>query len=328
LGRRYGLSDLDGEQHIAPVNGTREGLFSMAFVAVPPEKDGRQPAVLMPNPFYQCYAAAALSAGADPIYVPATAETGFLPDYLSLPEDLLARTALIYLCSPANPQGVVADEAYLGALIQACRAHDITLVVDECYAEIYTQTPPVGALEVCRKLAEQDNEALSADPYRSVIAFHSLSKRSNVPGLRSGFAAGDVSLMAAFRELRAYGGAPSPLPVYAAAAACWSDEAHVEKSRDLYRQKFDTAEQILSGQFGFFRPDGGFYLWLDVEDGEAAALRLWKEAGVRVLPGAYLARMDSEGYNPGARYIRVALVDAPEITEEALMRLKSTLERQ
>jgi N-succinyldiaminopimelate aminotransferase len=325
LERRYGLSGIDPDRHTLPVAGTREGLFSIAFIAVPEHKAGQRPAVLMPNPFYQCYAAAALAAGAEPLYLPAVAETGFLPDFAAVDEATLARTALVYLCTPANPQGTTASQAYFDTLIGLCRRHDITLVVDECYGEIYTGAPPVGALEACRSLVAR-GLGDAADPYANVLSFQSLSKRSNVPGLRSGFVAGDPRLVAAYRELRSYGGAPSPLPVYAAAAAAWSDEAHVDENRVLYRAKFDAAERILGDRFGAYRPGGGFYLWLNVGDGEAAAKTLWSRAGVRVLPGAYLARPDASGYNPGAAYIRVALVNSLEITELALQSIRDTLD--
>lgn len=325
LGRRYGLTDIDAQRHILPVSGTREGLFSAAFIAVPEEKAGAKPAVLMPNPFYQCYAAAALCAGAEPVYVPATAENGFLPGFATLDDDLWARAALIYLCSPSNPQGTVAERGYLGKIIAKARRNDVILVVDECYAEIYADAPPVGVLQVCAEMAA-DGRGEADDPYSGVLAFHSLSKRSNLPGLRSGFVAGDPALIAEFRTLRTYGGAPSPLPVYAAAAAAWADEGHVEASRALYREKFDAAERILAGRLSYFRPGGGFYLWLDVGNGERAAKQLWQEAGIRVVPGRYLAQSDASGYNPGAPYIRVALVQPVETTEKALQQLAQTLD--
>ena len=314
LGRRYGLSTIEPDRHILPVSGTREGLFNAAFIAVPETKAGIRPAVLMPNPFYQCYAAAALAAGAEPVYLPATAKTGFLPDFAAVDDATWARTALVYLCSPGNPQGAVASPTYFNDVIAHCRAHDAVLIVDECYAEIYTQDPPPGVLQS------------AGDNYENVLAFHSLSKRSNLPGLRAGFVAGDPVLIAAYKELRAYGGSPSPLPVYAAAAAAWHDDAHVEDNRALYRAKMDAAERILGNRFGCVRPGGGFFLWLEVGNGEAAAKRLWTEAGLRVVPGAYLARADATGYNPGARYIRVALVHPLDITEEALTRLQNTLD--
>lgn len=325
LKRRYGLSDIAAERHILPLSGTREGLFSAALVAVPESKADTTPAVMIPNPFYQCYAAAALSAGAEPVYVPAMADNGFLPDFMGLDESQWERTAAIYLCTPSNPQGTVASRDYLAALITRARRHDVTLLVDECYSEIYVDNPPPGVLEVCAAMAEESGDDVTS-PYANVLSFQSLSKRSNLPGLRSGFIAGDPALIETYRTLRAYGGCPSPLPVYAAAAAAWNDEEHVEVSRALYREKIDAAERIFAGRYGFFRPAGGFFLWLDVGDGEVAAERLWREAGIRVVPGRYLAQTDEGGYNPGTAYIRVALVQPSEITERALKLLVQTLD--
>ncbi len=320
LGRRYGLTDIDAHRHILPVSGTREGLYNAAFVAVPETKAGAQPAVLMPNPFYQTYAAAAVSAGAEAIYVAATPDNDFIPDFTALPEETLAHTALIYLCSPSNPQGAVATRSYLERLIHCARAHDIVIIADECYGEIYSGTPPLGILEVCRGMASDNGE-----PYANILSFHSLSKRSNVPGLRSGLVVGDPALITAYKELRSYGGSTSPLPVFAAAAAAWNDDDHVQANRMLYRQKFDMADRIIGNKYGYQCPEGGFFLWLDVGDGEQAAVHLWQQAGVRVLPGQYLARTDNTGFNPGAAYIRVALVQSLEVTEEALSLISDNL---
>lgn len=308
---------VDPNRHVLPVAGTREALFLIATACVPPASPGQPPpAVLMPNPFYQVYLAAAALHGALPVFLPATGETGFLPDLASLPPALLARTAMLYLCSPANPQGAAADPPYLATAVSLARRHGFTLVVDECYAEIYDETPPAGVLAACAALgAGMEN----------VLAFHSLSKRSSVPGLRSGFVAGDARLIEAFRRLRAFAGATLPLPVLAASAALWQDEAHVAENRRLYRAKFDLAERLLKGRFAFYRPAGGFFLWLDVGDGEAAARTLWQRAALRVLPGAYLARPDASGANPGRRYIRMALIDDLQATEDALRRLKGAL---
>ena len=318
LARRYQLGDgaIDPARHIQTLNGTREGLFMLASVVTPPAKAGRQPVVLIPNPFYQCYVGAALAAGAAPVLLAATEANNFLPDLARLEPETLARTSLFYLCSPANPQGTIADLAYFDRAVALAREFDFVLAVDECYAEIYHGAPPPGVLQA---------SAAKRDGFANVVAFHSLSKRSSVPGLRSGFVAGDPQLIAAFRRLRQFGGAPSPLPVYAAAAALWRDEAHVEANRALYRAKFDMAEQLLAGRFGFQRPAGSFFLWLDVEDGETAAVRLWREAGVRVLPGGYLARPDGDGINPAARYVRIALVQDLETTTAALERLSYAL---
>lgn len=318
LSMRYRLPAgmITPERHVIPTSGTREGLFMCAFAYVPPEKAGRQPAVLMPNPFYQCYAGAALSAGAEPVYLPALREHNFLPDLAALDDDLLARTAMFYLCSPANPQGTVADLDYLTRLIALAREWDFVLVMDECYAEIYTYDPPPGVLEACAK---------TGGALDNVLVFHSLSKRSNVPGLRSGFVAGDPTLLPRFLRLREYGGNPMPLPIQAASTALWREESHVVENRALYARKFDLAERVLGNRFGFYRPDGGFFLWLDVGDGEAATRRLWSEAAVRVLPGAYLTAPDAAGPDPGAGYIRVAMVQSFESTAEALRRIAETL---
>ena len=330
LGRRFGIADaigtgraLDPETQILPVNGTREALFNIAQVATPPEKAGRRPTILMPNPFYQCYAAAALAAGAEPVYIAATRETGFMPDFEALPEELLARTAMIYFCSPANPQGAVASLDYLKRLIALARRHSITLAIDECYADIYDREPPAGALEAALAM-----EAGEGDPFANIIVFHSLSKRSSLPGLRSGFCAGEARLMQRFRNFRNIASPQVPLPLMAASAACWNDDAHAAANRDLYRAKIDAAERVLGNRFGFYRPPGGFFLWLDVGDGERAARDLWAKGGVKVLPGAYLSREDSPygpGGNPGKAYIRVALVDGQAETEEALARIAEVL---
>ncbi|TPE53121.1 aminotransferase class I/II-fold pyridoxal phosphate-dependent enzyme [Amaricoccus solimangrovi] len=301
VGFRHGVP-IDPETGVMPLNGTREGLFNAALALSPEEKDGRAPAVLMPNPFYQAYGAAALAVGAEPVLVPATAATGFLPDYASLPGEVLDRATLCYLCSPSNPQGAIASEEYWRDLIALAERHDFRIVADECYGEIYRETPPPGGLAMAARAG--------ADPER-VLIVQSLSKRSNAPGLRSGFAAGGPRSIAALKRLRAYGGAPLPLPLQRAATALWRDEAHVEANRALYRAKFDLADRILGDFPGYVSPRAGFFLWLDVGDGEAAALRLWRETGVRVLPGGYLGRAGADGVNPGAPYIRVALV-APE----------------
>jgi len=319
LGRRYRLDDgmIDPDSQIIPVSGTREALFLIALTVVPEAIGGRPPAVLMPNPLYQVYLGAAVLAGAEAICVPATAETGFLPDYTALDADLLGRTAMGYYCSPANPQGTVASLESQTRLIELARQYGFVVLFDECYSEIYDRAPPPGGLAACAALGGGlDN----------VLIFNSLSKRSSAPGLRSGFIAGDRALIAAFKRVRDYGGAPPPLPLLAAATALWQDEEHVKANRALYRAKFDLADRILGNRFGYQRPEGGFYLWLDVGDGEAAALKLWREAGLRVIPGVYLARPGPDGRNPGAGYIRCALVHDIDTTEEALQRLADTLQ--
>ena len=309
--RRFGVS-VDAATEVSTVNGTREGLYNAAMALCPETKGGKQPVVLTPNPFYQVYAVAALSVGAEPVYVAADAENGFLPDYASLPVDVLNRTAIAYICSPSNPQGAVASREYWQDLITLAEKHDFKIFADECYSEIYRDTPPVGALQVAREMG--------ADPER-VLIFHSLSKRSNLPGLRSGFVAGGPQSIARIKKLRDFSGAPLPLPLQRVAEKVWADEAHVIENRALYCEKFDIADEILGDVEGYQSPEAGFFLWLPVDDGEAVALKLWQETGVRVLPGAYLSR-EVDGRNPGHGYIRVAMVAPKQEMRQGLMRLK------
>lgn len=312
LGRRYGLDVAPGR--IMALNGTREGLFNAGLALCPEQKNGQRPVVLVPNPFYQVYAVAAAAVQAEPVFVPATPETGHLPDYAGLPPDVLDRVALAYLCSPANPQGAVADRDYLQALVALAERHDFLILADECYSEIWRDAPPPGALAVATEMGHPDR----------VVMFNSLSKRSNLPGLRSGFAAGGVAQIAQMRRLRSYAGAPLPLPAQAVSEAAWRDEDHVTASRELYQQKYRIADRVLGNVPGYRPVQGGFFLWLPVADGEAAARKLWAQAGIQVLPGAYLSR-EVGGVNPGAGFIRVALVDTPQATEAALLRLRDVL---
>ena len=312
LAGRYGIDVAPAR--IMALNGTREGLFNAALALCPEHKNGQRPAVLIPNPFYQVYAVATAAVAAEPIFVPATAGSGNLPDYAALPSDLLDRTALAYICSPANPQGAVASEDYLEQLITLADRHDFLILSDECYSEIWRDAPPPGALAVATRMGLADR----------VVMFNSLSKRSNLPGLRSGFAAGGPAQIAAMRQLRSYAGAPLPLPLQAVAEAAWRDEDHVTASRALYQQKYAIADRIFGNVPGYVPPAGGFFLWLPVDDGEAAAKTLWAQAGIQVLPGAYLAR-DVDGFNPGSGFIRVALVADAVQTDAALTRLRRVI---
>ncbi|WP_172300141.1 aminotransferase class I/II-fold pyridoxal phosphate-dependent enzyme [Pseudoruegeria sp. HB172150] len=314
IGRRYGVP-VALDRQIMALNGTREGLFNACMALCPEVSNGKTPAVLVPNPFYQVYAVAALAVGADPVYVPATAETGFLPDYASVGEDILARTEVVYCCSPANPQGVVASREYWARLIELAEHYDFRIFADECYSELYRDTPPVGAMQVAYEMG--------ASPERVVI-FHSLSKRSSLPGLRSGFVAGGPESLARIKRLRAYAGAPLALPLQRAAERLWADEEHVEVNRALYQDKYKLADEIFAGVPGYMPPEAGFFLWLPVEDSETATLKLWTETGVRVLPGAFLGRDTGTG-NPGAGFIRVAMVAPIEEMQRALIQLRDCL---
>ncbi|MBO27960.1 MAG: aspartate aminotransferase [Rhodobacteraceae bacterium] len=314
IARRYGV-ELDADTQVMALNGTREGLYNVVMALCPETKGGARPAVLMPNPLYPVYMIAAISGDAEPVLVPATAENGHLPDYASVGEDVLRRTAAVYVCSPANPQGAVASRAYWNALFDLAERYDFRVFADECYSEISRDEPPVGALQVAAERGLDLNR---------VAIFHSLSKRSNLPGLRSGFVASGADTMREIRQLRAYAGAPLPLPLQQAAAAVWADETHVEENRALYVEKYRIADRILGNVPGYTSPEAGFFLWLPVEDGEAAALKLWRETGVRVLPGAYLAA-DVNGQNPGKAYIRVALVAPKDETTRGLEAIRDCL---
>ncbi len=313
IGRRYCVDV--GPERIMALNGTREGLFNTLVALAPEFKNGKRPAILIPNPFYQVYAVAAAAVGAEPVFVPASAQTGFLPDYASLPGDVLNRTVAAYLCSPSNPQGAVAPRDYLAGLLGLAETHDFRLFADECYSEIWREAPPPGALQV--------GAEIGTDPER-VAVFHSLSKRSNLPGLRSGFVATGPQSMRHVRRLRAYAGAPLPQPLQRVAERVWSDEEHVIENRRLYGEKYQIAAELFSGLAGFTLPEGGIFLWLPVGDGETAALKLWRETGIRVLPGAYLAR-EVNGDNPGKGYVRVALVAPKDETRCGLVRLRDCL---
>ncbi|WP_170525752.1 aminotransferase class I/II-fold pyridoxal phosphate-dependent enzyme [Ruegeria arenilitoris] len=314
IDRRYGVR-MDAETNIMALNGTREGLYNAAMALCPEQKNGQQPIVLCPNPFYQVYMVASISVGAQPYFVPATAATGHLPDYAGLPEDVLNRTAVAYICSPANPQGAVASRDYWAELIRLAERYDFRIFADECYSEIYRDTPPTGILTVAQELG--------ADPER-ITLFNSLSKRSNLAGLRSGLIAGGPESIKRVKQLRAYAGAPLPLPLQAAAARVWADEAHVQENRALYQEKYAIADQVFAGVQGYLPPEAGFFLWLPVEDGEQAGLKLWRETGVRVLPGVYLSQGDP-GQNPGKGFIRVAMVAPKTEMQRGLITLRDCI---
>ncbi|MFZ0195613.1 MAG: aminotransferase class I/II-fold pyridoxal phosphate-dependent enzyme [Pseudolabrys sp.] len=318
LGRRYNLKrPIDPEHEVLVLSGTREGLFLAAiaarrWVALRVGK----PVMLIPNPFYAAYAAGALAADCEPVYLPATRKSRFLPDLDVLDDALLARTVACYIASPSNPQGAVADRAYLDKLAALARRFGFLVFADECYCEIYSEHAPPGMLEA------------SGPDFANVVVFHSLSKRSNLPGLRVGFAAGDRRFLGSYLELRNVAAPQVPTPAQYVAIAAYGDEAHVQENRTLYSAKFDLADQIIGDRYGYKRPDGGFFLWLDVSKqggSEAVTKRLWAEAGVRVVPGRYLARNQTDGSNPGADYIRVAMVQDKAATAEALHRLVAVL---
>jgi N-succinyldiaminopimelate aminotransferase len=318
LNRRYKLTrPVDPESEVLVLSGTREGLFLAAIAAKRwVSRRAGKPAMLIPNPFYAAYAAGALAADCEPVYLPATRKSGFLPDLDALDDALLARTVACYIASPSNPQGAVADRAYLEKLAGLARRFGFLVFADECYCEIYSKHAPPGMLEA------------SGPDFANVVVFHSLSKRSSLPGLRVGFAAGDRRFLGPYLELRNVAAPQVPTPAQHVAIAAYGDEAHVRENRTLYSAKFDLADQIVGDRYGYERPTGGFFLWLDVSKqggSEIVTKRLWAEAGVRVVPGRYLARDQADGSNPGADYIRVAMVQDKTATAEALHRLVAVL---
>ncbi|WP_372695394.1 succinyldiaminopimelate transaminase [Immundisolibacter sp.] len=316
LVRRHGLpaGAVDPARQVLPVSGTREALFAIAQCLV-----DRAPAarVAMPNPFYQIYEGAAVLAGATPLYLPCQPASG-QPDFDAVPASAWRDVQLLYVCSPHNPTGGVLDLEQLKRLVELAHRHDFVIAADECYSEIYPDdlAPPPGILAACR--------ALGLDDFTRCLAFQSLSKRSSVPGLRSGFVAGDAALIGRFLRYRTYHGCALPEHVQAASAAAWSDEQHVHDSRALYRHKMNVAVDTLAGRVA--RPDGGFCLWLPVPGGDdlAFARHLYADAGLRVLPGSYLARAQ-DGPNPGAGHVRLALVAEPAACAEAMTRLAQRL---
>jgi aspartate/methionine/tyrosine aminotransferase len=318
LGHRFTLPrPIDPESEVLVLNGSREGLFFAALTAVRyvGERPGK-PAILMPNPFYPVYGAGARAAGCEQIYLPTTVANGFLPDLDAIDEATLARTVAFYIASPANPQGSIASRGYFTRLKALADRFGFVILSDECYSEIYTKQVPGSALEC------------AGPDFTRVVAFQSLSKRSNLPGMRVGFAAGDKRFLSLFLELRNVAAPQVPVPLQQVAAVAYGDEAHVEENRRLYRIKFDLADQILGNRYGYRRPEGGFCVWLDTSElgsDEAVTIKLYREAGVRVVPGSYLARLQPDGFNPGAGFIRLALVQDGETTAEALHRLVACL---
>jgi N-succinyldiaminopimelate aminotransferase len=316
LTRRFGLpaGALDPERHVLPVNGTREALFAFAQAVV---DAGRAPLVLLPNPFYQIYEGAALLAGAEPHFLPCTAELGFQPDFDAVDAATWQRCQLLYICSPGNPSGAVLPQATLTRLLALADRHDFIIAADECYSEIYFDEtdPPVGLLQACA--------AIGRDDFRRCVVFHSLSKRSNAPGLRSGFVAGDAEILRRFLAYRTYHGCAMALPQQHASAAAWRDEQHVVENRRLYREKLDAVLTTLDGALDVTRPTAGFYLWprtpLDDTD---FARRLFAEQHVTVLPGSYLSRPTEHG-DPGRGRVRMALVADLDECVEAARRIRT-----
>ena len=316
LERRFGLPSeaVDAARMVLPVNGTREALFAFAQAAVDPT--AVRPLVLMPNPCYQIYEGAALLAGAEPGYLDTTADNGYLPDLDAVDEESWRRCQLLFLCSPGNPTGRVMSRDYLRRALELATRHDFMIAADECYADIYDDesAPPPSLLQVAH--------AMGNTAFRHCMVFHSLSKRSSVPGLRSGFVAGCPDVMAKFLLYRTYHGCAMPLPTQRASIAAWNDDAHVTTNRALYREKFDRVLPLLAPVLEVERPEGGFYLWQTVPGDDAAfAAGLFAGQNVTVVPGSYLARESVAG-NPGRGRIRISLVASVDDCVEAAGRIR------
>ena len=316
--RRFGVPGgwLDPARHVLPVNGTREALFAFTQTVVQRDVDGL---VISPNPFYQIYEGAAFLAGATPHYLPCLDQNGFNPDFDAVPAHLWQRCQILFLCSPGNPTGALVPLETLKKLIALADEHDFVIAADECYSELYfdEDTPPPGLLSACAELGRND--------FKRCVVFHSLSKRSNLPGLRSGFVAGDADILKAFLLYRTYHGCAMPVQTQLASIAAWNDEAHVKANRDLYREKFAAVLDILGPVLDVQRPDGSFYLWARVpmDDAQFCA-QLFEQEHVTVVPGSYLSR-DVDGVNPGAGRVRMALVAPLSECVEAAERIRSFL---
>ncbi|MFQ5518478.1 MAG: aminotransferase class I/II-fold pyridoxal phosphate-dependent enzyme [Mariprofundus sp.] len=310
LQKRYGLKSVNPATQVLSANGTREALFAISHALINPEAD-QKPSVLMPNPMYQIYLGAALTAGAEPVYLPCTEASGFAPDLDAVPESVWQNTALIYVCSPSNPTGWIADADYFTRLLALADQYDFSIVSDECYSEIYWQDKPVGLLQVAESLGRTD--------FNRCLVMNSLSKRSALPGMRSGLIAGDAALIAKFTKLRSYTGPATPLPLQHVAAAAWSDEQHVEQHLAVYRRSLKAFFDVYGGDI----PAGSFFVWLPVDDEEAFAIAAYEQQVVTILPGSYLGAADHNGINPGAGFIRAALVDGPDSAAELARRLKA-----
>ena len=313
LKRRYGLPAIDPATQVIPVNGSREALFAFAQTVIDPTRGTAL--VVCPNPFYQIYEGAAVLAGAAPVFLSASAQTGFKPDYRALPEETWRNVQLVYACSPANPSGAVMTLEDWRVLFELSDRHGFVIASDECYSELYYDeaAPPIGALQAAHKLGRIH--------FPRLVAFSSLSKRSNAPGMRSGFVAGDAQLLKGFLLYRTYHGSAMSVTVQRASIAAWRDEAHVIANRSLYAEKYRQALPLLRGPLEAYRPDGGFYLWMRVpiEDAEFTR-RLQRDYNVLVLPGSYLGR-EIDAINPGRNYVRLALVQPLAECVDAIQRI-------
>lgn len=320
LKQRFQLQTIDAETQVLPVSGTREALFSFVQATIDRSHNSGQPYVVMPNPFYQIYEGASILAGATPYFYNCTPENNYLGNLDDIPADVWQQTQLLFLCTPGNPTGAVIPMDQLKKLITLSDQHDFIIASDECYSELYFDQAPTGLLQACAELGRHD--------YKNCVVFHSLSKRSNLPGLRSGFVAGDARILDSYLKYRTYHGAAMPVQHQLASIVAWQDETHVEQNRQLYRQKFDLFLNELGQLLPLHKPDAGFYFWLKVDDDERFARHLYEKANITVLPGRYLSRdvaQDHAQGNPGKNHVRMALVADMNQCEQVIERLKRIL---
>lgn len=311
LQQRYSLPALDAKTQVLPVNGSREALFAFAQAVI--DRSRSNPAVVCPNPFYQIYEGAALLGGATPYFLNTVPEDNYALNFSEIEEAVWQRTQLIYVCSPGNPNGHVMPLSEWKTLFEMSDRYGFVIAADECYSEIYFDTPPLGAMEAAQKLGRGD--------YRNLVMFSSLSKRSNVPGLRSGFVAGDAKVLEKFTLYRTYHGCAMNPAVQAASAAAWQDESHVAENRRQYAEKFSQVTEILKPVLPVELPDASFYLWLRVPIADTSfAQQLHRDYNVTVLPGSFLAR-EARGVNPGENFVRIALVASLAETVDAARRI-------
>ncbi|MGM8872429.1 succinyldiaminopimelate transaminase [Psychrobacter sp. 2Y5] len=321
LEKRFFLRHVDAYNEVLPVMGTREAIFSFVQAVVNHSAETPQPTVVMPNPFYQIYEGAALLAQATPYFVPCTLENDFKGDYRSVPVEVWARTQLLFICSPNNPTGSVMSLDDWEFILRLSDKYGFIIASDECYSELYFDEPPIGLLQACT--------AFGRDDFRRCIVFHSLSKRSNLPGLRSGFVAGDATILKSYLQYRTYQGCAMPIPHQLASIAAWQDEKHVAHNRALYKEKFALWMQELGDLLELRMPDAGFYFWVKVPelfagDDEAFVKALYEQANIHALAGRYLSR-EVNGKNPGQGYVRIALVASVEESREAIDRIRQLL---
>jgi len=330
LEKRFFLNHVDANTQVLPVMGTREAIFSFVQAVVDHDvadtesnflASNASPTVVMPNPFYQIYEGAAILAQATPYFVPCTSDNGYKGDYRAVPKDVWTRTQLLFVCSPNNPTGAVMTMDDWEYLIRLSDQYGFIIASDECYSELYFDTAPIGLLQACAALGRRD--------FKNCIVFHSLSKRSNLPGLRSGFVAGDAKILQAYLQYRTYQGCAMPIPHQLASIAAWQDEKHVAHNRALYQEKFALWMSELGELLELRMPDAGFYFWVKVPeqfdgDDEIFVKALYEQANIHALAGRYLSR-EVDGHNPGQGYVRIALVASADESLEAISRIRKLL---